>query len=49
VPAEAAHALETLLPRAEILVLHGAAHAPFLSSPARFVELLGGFVDSLPR
>ena len=49
VPVEAAHALEALVPRAEILILHGAAHAPFLSSPARFVELLGGFVDGLPR
>ncbi len=46
VPVEAAHALEALLPAAEILILHGAAHAPFLSSPARFVELLGHFLDA---
>jgi len=49
VPVEVAHAVEALLPRAEVLVLHGAAHAPFLSSPARFLELLRSFVDALPR
>ncbi len=49
VPAETAHAVEAILPRAEILILHGAAHAPFLSSPARFLELLRSFVDALPR
>lgn len=49
VPVETAHAIERILPRAEVLILHGAAHAPFLSSPARFLALLGSFVDALPR
>ena len=40
VPVEAAHALEAMLPEAEVLILRGAAHAPFLSSPARFLDLL---------
>jgi pimeloyl-ACP methyl ester carboxylesterase len=35
------------LPSAEILILHGAAHAPFLSSPRVFVDLLGRFVESM--
>jgi len=46
VPVEAAHALEAMLPEAEVLILHGAAHAPFLSSPARFLDLLGHFLDT---
>ena len=46
VPVEAAHALEAILPEAEVLILHGAAHAPFLSSPARFLDLLGHFLDT---
>jgi pimeloyl-[acyl-carrier protein] methyl ester esterase len=49
VPVETAHAIERILPRAEVLILHGAAHAPFLSSPARFLALLGSFVDALPQ
>lgn len=47
VPPEVAHALEALVPSAEILILHGAAHAPFLSSPGVFVDLLGRFLDQL--
>ena len=47
VPAEVTYAIEALLPSAEILILHGAAHAPFLSSPRVFVDLLGRFVESM--
>jgi pimeloyl-[acyl-carrier protein] methyl ester esterase len=48
VPPEVAYALETLVPSAEILILHGAAHAPFLSSPDLFIERLGRFLDEVP-
>ena len=47
VPPETAHAVEELLPHAEILILHGAAHAPFLSSTAQFCGLLRHFVDAI--
>jgi pimeloyl-[acyl-carrier protein] methyl ester esterase len=47
VPADVVHPLETLVPSAEILILHGAAHAPFLSSPGLFLELLGRFLDTV--
>ena len=47
VPVEVADAVEALVPDADVLVLHGAAHAPFLSSPGVFVDLLGRFLDDL--
>jgi pimeloyl-[acyl-carrier protein] methyl ester esterase len=47
VPPEVAYAVETLVPSADILILHGAAHAPFLSSPVVFLDLVGRFLDSV--
>lgn len=47
VPADVVHPLESLVPSAEILILHGAAHAPFLSSPVVFLDLVVRFLDSV--
>lgn len=47
VPVDVVHPLEALVPSAEILILHGVAHAPFLSSPALFLDLVGRFLDTL--
>jgi pimeloyl-[acyl-carrier protein] methyl ester esterase len=47
VPADVGHSLETLVPSAEILILHGAAHAPFLSGPGLFLELLARFLGTV--
>jgi pimeloyl-[acyl-carrier protein] methyl ester esterase len=46
VPAEAAEAVARLAPNAEVLLLHGAAHAPFLSSPDRVARLIDTFLES---
>jgi len=46
VPPEVAYGLEALVPSADILIVHGAAHAPFLSNPGLFLELLGHFLES---
>jgi pimeloyl-[acyl-carrier protein] methyl ester esterase len=48
VPADVSHELEGLHPDAEILVIGGAAHAPFLSHPARSLQLLEHFLDEVP-
>jgi len=48
VPVEVSIAIGALVPSAEIRILHGAAHAPFLSSPGRFLELLDRFLDKVP-
>ncbi len=45
VPAEAAEAIARLAPRAEVLILHGAAHAPFLSAPDRVARLVDTFLE----
>ena len=49
VPVEMGHELATLQPAAEVLVIGGAAHAPFLSHPARSRGLLARFLaETLP-
>ena len=48
VPADVSHQLEVLHPDGEILVIGGAAHAPFLSHPARSLQLLESFLDEAP-
>lgn len=44
VPADVGHDLATLQPAADVLVIGGAAHAPFLSHPARSQALLSRFL-----
>lgn len=45
-PPDAARALAAALPRAQVEVLAGAAHAPFVSSPDRFAARVAEFVDA---
>jgi pimeloyl-[acyl-carrier protein] methyl ester esterase len=45
VPAEVGEAVARLAPRAEVLILHGAAHAPFLSAPDRVARLIDTFLE----
>jgi pimeloyl-[acyl-carrier protein] methyl ester esterase len=45
VPPAATHALATALPDATHTTIAGAAHAPFLSHPASFLDALSAFVD----
>jgi pimeloyl-[acyl-carrier protein] methyl ester esterase len=45
VPAEAAEAIARLAPHAEVLILHGVAHAPFLSAPDRVARLIDTFLE----
>jgi pimeloyl-[acyl-carrier protein] methyl ester esterase len=40
----AAHWLAQLLPQAELRVIAGSAHAPFLSHPTAFVQALTDFM-----
>lgn len=47
-PIAAAQYLSTRLPNARLEVFNGAAHAPFLADPARFVRLLGEFCNIPP-
>lgn len=42
-PVAAAHSLATSLPAARLEVFDGAAHAPFLADPDRFVQLVNDF------
>jgi len=44
-PAEAGAWLARTLPAGRLVTIDGAAHAPFLSHPARFVDAVGGFLD----
>jgi len=44
-PGEAGAWLARTLPAARLVTIDGAAHAPFLSHPARFVDAVGGFLD----
>ena len=44
-PLAAAQWLAGHMPNARIEVFPGAAHAPFLSQPERFAELLNRFTD----
>lgn len=46
VPAEAAEAVAGLVPNGEVLLLHGAAHAPFLSAPDRVARLIDTFLET---
>ena len=45
VPVDAAHDLAGALPRAELMVMRDAAHAPFVSSPERVAHALTEFFD----
>jgi pimeloyl-[acyl-carrier protein] methyl ester esterase len=49
VPAAAAADILGLCPSAQVQVIQGAAHAPFLSHPARSGELMASFVRGVPR
>lgn len=49
VPAEVAEELHRLLPGAEVRLLRGSAHAPFLSNPAACVRLMTGFLGDTDR
>ncbi len=49
VPAAVGPAVAALLPRAQIEVIRGAAHAPFLSHPAETAALIGGFLAGLAQ
>jgi len=44
-PAEAGAWLARTLPAARLVTIDGAAHAPFLSHPARFLDVIGPFLD----
>ena len=44
-PAEAGAWLARTLPAGRLVTIDGAAHAPFLSHPARFVDVVGAFLD----
>jgi pimeloyl-[acyl-carrier protein] methyl ester esterase len=44
-PAGAAHWLAGQMPEARLEVLSGAAHAPFLSNPVEFTEIVTGFLN----
>ena len=46
VPADLGDELETLMPRAEVLILQGCAHAPFLSHPRQCLRALNHFLES---
>lgn len=46
IPVEVGEILEALAPRADILILGGAAHAPFLSHPRESLRALTGFIES---
>ena len=45
-PVGAAHWLAEQMPTAHLAVLTGAAHAPFLSHPAEFTEIVTGFIGA---
>ena len=45
VPADMGHELEALHPEADVLVIRGAAHAPFLSHPVRSISLMTPFLE----
>ena len=49
VPADVAEDLHRLLPRAEVFLLPGAAHAPFLSNPEACLRLMAGFLGDAER
>ncbi|MDP2693586.1 MAG: alpha/beta fold hydrolase, partial [Gallionella sp.] len=44
-PPQAAQYLAAQLPDARLAVIEGAAHAPFLSHPDEFVEILADFME----
>jgi pimeloyl-[acyl-carrier protein] methyl ester esterase len=44
-PPEAGRRLAEALPRGRFALVAGAAHAPFLSRPAEFLDHLGGFLN----
>lgn len=46
-PAAAGAWLATRIPQARHVSIDGAAHAPFLSHPAAFVDALHGFLDDV--
>lgn len=46
VPVEVCDELERLMPTAEILILQGCAHAPFLSHPRQCLRALNHFLES---
>ncbi|MGH8321677.1 MAG: pimeloyl-ACP methyl ester esterase BioH [Gammaproteobacteria bacterium] len=48
-PPQAGAALAAAIPGAKLLQFPGAAHAPFLSHPAEFIEALTGFMRTLPE
>lgn len=43
-PPDAARALATAMPRAELLLLDGCGHLPMVEAPARFYDALGAFL-----
>jgi pimeloyl-[acyl-carrier protein] methyl ester esterase len=45
-PPEASHYLAQVIPHARLVVIEGAAHAPFLSHPDIFVEQVSEFLKS---
>ena len=49
VPADMAEELHRLLPDAEVLLLPGSAHAPFLSNPMSCLRLMAGFLGDAER
>jgi len=46
VPADLGDDLEALMPQAEVLILQGCAHAPFLSHPRQCLRALDHFLES---
>lgn len=46
VPADLGDELEILMPQAEVLILQGCAHAPFLSHPRQCLRALNHFLES---
>jgi pimeloyl-[acyl-carrier protein] methyl ester esterase len=49
VPATVAPAVSVLLPQAQVEVIRGAAHAPFLSHPQETAALMDGFLSGLDQ
>jgi len=46
VPVEVAEVLESLVPDADLLILHGCAHAPFLSHTGQSLRALSAFIGT---
>ena len=46
VPVEVSEELESLIPQADLLVLHGCAHAPFLSHTLQSLRALSSFIGA---